>query len=332
MDLEKKAMEKIFQLVEKEIEKEMSKPFQVAIMGQTGVGKSSLLNTLFNANLKTDAVKPCTKDEEIVPVKFDDTTVWFYDLPGIGESGESDEKYLSKYREKLLKSDVILWAFHADNRSVTFDLESLRKLLDGLDEAHKHSLVSKITFVLTKSDLINLKPWTLAKQGNDALFFPDNEVEQILNEKIAYYANVFSTYLRSKNHAATFNDCDFNLSLAGFEVTETKVKVDGILTLDQLKSLSSEYPQFRKVFERLSIKNKIIPCSSYLKYNLPRLLLAIADKIQGESSIRFKKFTDDISGLDRTPYEQALQKFNLRVLDIDSEKTLFDASKKVFKL
>jgi tRNA U34 5-carboxymethylaminomethyl modifying GTPase MnmE/TrmE len=332
MDLEKKAMEKIFQLADKEIEKEMNKPFQVAIMGQTGVGKSSLLNALFNANLKTDAVKPCTKEEEKVPAKFDNTTVWFYDLPGIGESGEADEKYLSNYREKILKSDVVLWAFHADNRSVTFDLNSLNKLLQGMDEDHKHSLISKITFVLTKCDLINLKPWMLAKNGKDALFFPDKYVEQILNEKISYYSEVFSYYLRSKNHVTTFNDCNFNLKLAGFEINENKIKVDGILTLEQLKTLSSEYPQFAKVFERLSIKNKIIPCSSYLNYNLPRLLLAIADKIQGESSIRFKKFTDDISNLDRMPYEEAIKKFNFRVLDIDREKTLFDANQNIFNL
>ena len=329
MQTKKGVFNEILNKVDKFIKEEELKPFKVSIMGQTGVGKSSLLNALFNTNLKTDPVKPCTKVIEEVQVKFNDHSIWFYDLPGIGESEIADSAYLSKYKEHLLNSDVVLWAIHSDNRSVTFDVNSLTKLLEESESKEKKEIISKITFVLTKVDLLNYKPWILARNKSMAFFFPDDEVEEILNNKIEYYFNSFSQLLINQNYSITYNDCNFKLSLPNFSYNEQVVKFNGILTLSQVSNLSREFPDFKSVFERLSIKNKIIPCSSGYKYNLPRLLLSIADKIQGNGSIRFKNFISNIESIDKISYLEALNKFNLRILDIVEEKTIFDISKKI---
>src|SRR6266566_3978628 len=95
--------------VRKKIKAAEDLPFIVSIMGQTGVGKSSLLNALFNTKLKTDPVRPCTKEiERIVTRGPSNHELWFYDLPGIGEAGKADTQYLNSYREKLIESDVVL--------------------------------------------------------------------------------------------------------------------------------------------------------------------------------------------------------------------------------
>jgi predicted GTPase len=159
--------------------------FRVSIAGQTGVGKSSLVNALFGTNLKTDPVKPCTKEIEDIPVETKQgSTLYFYDLPGIGESDEADEKYLQKYREHLQSSDVILWAIHADNRSVVFDLQSLKKIMEGYTQEQKAVLMSKLTFILTKADVLHPPAWIAAKIGSIVKFFPSPETSSTLEQKI----------------------------------------------------------------------------------------------------------------------------------------------------
>ncbi|GFZ98565.1 hypothetical protein [Okeania sp. KiyG1] len=62
------------------------------IISQTGIAKSSLINVVFNINLKTNVVKPCTMTVEKFVVKGNKDKLWFDDLPGIGE----DKKILNK--------------------------------------------------------------------------------------------------------------------------------------------------------------------------------------------------------------------------------------------
>ena len=145
------SVEQIELLKKKAIEsfiKAANAPFITAVIGQTGVGKSSLINALFNTNLKTDAIKPCTMTVEKVVVKGNKGELWFYDLPGIGESESADARYIEDYKQKLFEADVVLWCLHCDNRSVTFDVTSLNKILASFSPEKKAQLMSKITFVV----------------------------------------------------------------------------------------------------------------------------------------------------------------------------------------
>src|SRR5690349_13141358 len=108
-------------VIKDRIEVARNKPLVVVVMGQTGVGKSSLINALFNTNLKTNDTQPETK----IPEKHIEKTrngheIWFWDMPGIGESSSADSRYINEYRQKILEADVALWLCHADSRSVTF--------------------------------------------------------------------------------------------------------------------------------------------------------------------------------------------------------------------
>jgi ABC-type uncharacterized transport system ATPase component len=73
--------------VRKRLEEGKNILLKVSIMGQTGVGKSSLLNALCITQLGTDRIRPCTKEiERVVTRGLSNHELWFYDLPGIGEA------------------------------------------------------------------------------------------------------------------------------------------------------------------------------------------------------------------------------------------------------
>ena len=291
-----------------------NRPFKVSIIGQTGVGKSSLLNALFNLNLKTDAVKPCTKEIEEIPItNKQGHTLFFYDLPGIGESTEADAKYLQSYRTHLLESDVVLWAIHADNRSVTFDLEALHKILADFDKSQHAQLMSKLTFVLTKADILYPPPWFLVERDEKvAQFVPSQTIMEVLDQKAAYYQEQFLRPYGNLIVSRTYNDCDFNVKEPVLSADELFVYYHGFLDAQTLSHLKEKHPAYSNVFERLYDNYQVIPCSAKLRFNLNRLTLVIVNKLGKDAVLQFKNFFDK-SQLDRLPIAKSKEFFNITV-------------------
>ncbi len=106
---------------------EQERPLQVSVMGQTGVGKSSLVNALFGANFRVSSTRPETLASQMWKEERGGHTLEFWDLPGLGETSSHDERYIEEYTSKLLSSNIVLWAVHADSRS--FSLGSYQERL-----------------------------------------------------------------------------------------------------------------------------------------------------------------------------------------------------------
>ncbi len=320
-------VKQIIEEVKYRIKEEANKPFVVSVMGQTGVGKSSLINALFNTDLKTDPVRPCTTEVERVKVKGESGyELWFYDLPGIGESTKADANYLEKYKQKLIESDIVVWTIHADNRSLTFDIEALNRILNAVDEPMRSQLMSKITFVLTKVDLLTPPYWILATMGDYGVFAPSKATKSLLEQKMSYYQEAFLLQYKNLLVSQTYNDGRFDIFLPNLlHYDENTIYYHGFLNARKLGEFIQKWPEHEEVFNRLYDNYQIIPCSSLFRYNLSQLMLVIVNKL-GKSSIhRFKNFYTD-EEMNRVPIHKAKTFCNLIVVDGIKEELLFNLS------
>ncbi|NEO83550.1 MAG: GTPase RsgA [Spirulina sp. SIO3F2] len=313
--------------IQERIEIERNKPLTVVVMGQTGVGKSSLINALFGTNLKTNDVKPETKyPEKHIEIAPDSSELWFWDMPGVGESSSADAEYLNGYRQKILDADVALWLCHADSRSVTFDIEAISKLLSNLTNGERSMVLSKLTFVLSKADLVTPEPWILWKNGNDAVFETTDKTETLLDAKAVYFKKSLLKP-HSKNFVSkTFHDGSFNLQSEDITFDKHFVYYSGIMDNSNLQKLQSNYPEYSSVFSRLYQNSEVIYCSSHFRYNLSKLMQVIVDKIYSGVSMRFRKFISNYS-MNKVSWNKAKTFSNIVVFDSVKDDIVFDLSR-----
>ena len=105
----------------------------------------------------------------------------------------------------------------------------------------------------------------------------------------------------------------------------------GLLTKEEIKKLSTDYPQWRRVFERLYDDQYPVPCSARLKYYLPQLMLAILNRLGSEAVQNFKRAVD-FDRLGRMSLDEARQLCNFQIWNVpekDSRK-IFDLENGIF--
>jgi uncharacterized protein len=296
----------------------------VSVMGQTGVGKSSLINSLFGTDLPTDPVRPGTTQimKHEVQGKFGHKVV-FYDLPGLGESSQGDRVWIPQYQQHLRESDIVIWAVLADSRSFKYDLTTLATVINGLNQEQQVYFLSRIVFVLTKTDLLTDPQtpvhWSLVKQGVDESFFlPDKNLSNLIQRKEDYFREVFIDPFKPLIKARTYHKGPFNVKIPGMRYEEGIISYDGFVEQANHEAWKSEYPEYKAAFRRLYESCRIIPCSARFKYNLDLLMNVIIGKLDIRSAGRFGGFVE-LKPMGRISYSQAKEYVNIILVE-DLEK------------
>lgn len=128
-----------------------SKKLNIIFIGQTGYGKSSLINRLIDREIfETSDYESCTKILQSANYflnhsKKDEALSYvlsFVDLPGIGENDKEDEKYLQWYKNYINEAAVIVYLFRADKRDHTQDEFFFNNIFD---ENLKRNLICVIS-------------------------------------------------------------------------------------------------------------------------------------------------------------------------------------------
>ncbi|MDX2257719.1 MAG: GTPase [Hyphomicrobiaceae bacterium] len=124
------------------IEDEFAKsPPTLAVIGLSGVGKSSVINAMFGTRKKVSAttrgtIKFRSDTFRIVSDRVDGAPVTcalrVVDAPGLGEDVARDAGYLQSYIEQLPRVDIALWVVAARNRALALDQRYLETLSDVL--------------------------------------------------------------------------------------------------------------------------------------------------------------------------------------------------------
>jgi uncharacterized protein len=132
----------------------------IAVIGETGVGKTTTLNALFNAGAPVGHSTPTTKiadlfHAEICDYRGNKGDIRVLDLPGLGESIGRAKELAALYSQHLQDADVILWVHSASDRMLEF---SQRKITEIFRE-ELAPLADSLVFGLNKADEMYPQNW-----------------------------------------------------------------------------------------------------------------------------------------------------------------------------
>ena len=162
-------------------------PPTLGVIGASGTGKSSTLNSLFGTNFATSgSIRGTTsissKDINLEAVRGEAQSEKFIlrviDAPGLAEDIRLDDNYLKMYEQNLEKCDAILWVMTARNRAIALDQMYLGKL---------EKFWQKMLFGINQCELVDPMDWNFdTNMPSDAQMQNLDLIEKDRSEKIEY--------------------------------------------------------------------------------------------------------------------------------------------------
>lgn len=171
----------------------------IAIVGATGVGKTSTCNSLLGTEWEVGHSKATTRDlqtKQLILIEKSEsieTNIYLTDFPGLGESLEKDDVYIPIYKNELGKFDAIIWILSANERQ----LASVQSYFNDL-VAVIPDFAEKLVVGLNKSDLVEPMKW-----GRDKKNFPSSDQLQNIESRVQ---DVFEKFQESQSSCHLIKD------------------------------------------------------------------------------------------------------------------------------
>lgn len=148
-------------------------PIRVAMIGESGVGKTSTINALFNTNLPVSHFGSCTQNAELVKTMTPKgVPLEIIDMPGLWAGEQETRKHWKTYRDVLPTADCVIWVISAGDRA----LEGMQKALKTMSSFLRPEIIDNIVFAINKAEHMHPEDW------NSSVNLPSYE-QQINLEK-----------------------------------------------------------------------------------------------------------------------------------------------------
>lgn len=189
---------------------ESIKALKIIFIGQTGYGKSSLINKLIKKDIfETSDYESCTKTLQSAvfflhhKMKHENLAyhLSFVDLPGIGENDKSDKQYLQWYKNYIEEAAVILYLFRADKRDHTQDEFFFKNVFNKNKSKQLICVISqadKIEPLNRGVELSNNQKNNLLKKADDIKSKPFLRFDKINTIHVSSYLDINIRELENK--------------------------------------------------------------------------------------------------------------------------------------
>ena len=124
---------------------------RMLVVGKTGIGKSTLINNIFDKELAQPGGKldSKTKTVEVISDSINGTEVDICDTPGFRDAQDKDDEYMDVITKNCSNPDVILFCIRMDETRWTDDYKAT---ILGLTKALGKSIWNNTVLVLTFAD------------------------------------------------------------------------------------------------------------------------------------------------------------------------------------
>ena len=131
----------------------LEKPFRVAVIGQSGVGKSTTLNAVFGLSNYTSDIAEGTTEivEKVFPMR-NGFNLSIYDMPGLNNDVDKDIEYEKLYQKILPDCDVIVYIINAHSKDFGEDCRILKEIV--LPICNTNHIRENLILAINKIDTI----------------------------------------------------------------------------------------------------------------------------------------------------------------------------------
>lgn len=165
-DLGYKPTDEEIQELKKAVRRITNVRLKVGVFGQTGMGKSSLCNALFGAEISKvgHGVSMTRKVNEADVDLGNGAGITLLDFPGLGEDEDRDVEYKALYREVMPNVDLVLWLLSVNDRKNKDDIAAYKEIV--LPIAKENGI--PVIFVANKADAAHPNNWDASSNAPSA--------------------------------------------------------------------------------------------------------------------------------------------------------------------